>query len=162
MKRKQLLMVMTVLVLVSASACGRADGPAAGEEALLAEGEPGMTTSPATPSLEPVEATDLPDFLEHLDRITLLTPTSGSGPRPVLAWEAADGADRYGVYLYDSKGELYWSWQGRETEIPVGGRPRLVDEAPGPRVAEGMTWTVIGLNADQLPVAAGGPQPIAP
>jgi len=161
-KRKQMLILLSVLLVLILPGCGQADISAPGEEAVLAENEQGMSTSPATPSLEPVEATDLPDFLEHLDRITLLTPTSGNGPRPILKWEAAAGADRYGVYLYDSDGELYWSWQGRETEIPVGGRPRLVENALGPRVSEGMTWTVIGFDAEQLPVAAGGSRSIAP
>ncbi len=162
MKRKQMLILLSVLLVLILPGCGQADISAPGEGTVPAERNQDSTKSPAAPTSEPVEATDLPDFLEHLDRIRLLTPTSGNGPRPVLQWEAADGADRYGVYLYDSEGELYWSWQGRETKIPVGGRPRLVENALGPRVAEGMTWTVIGFDAEQLPVAAGGSRSIAP
>ena len=162
MKRKNLLILLSVLMVLILTGCGQADISAPGEGTVPAESNQDSTNSPAAPTSEPVEDSSPSDFLEHLDRITLLTPTSGSGPRPTLEWEAVDGADRYGVYLYAPGGELYWSWQGRETEIPVGGRPRLVDDALGPRVIDGMTWTVIGFNADQVPVAAGGPQSIAP
>ncbi len=162
MKRKQMLILLSVLMVLILPGCGQADISAPGEGTVPAESNQDSTNSPAAPTSEPVEAMDLPDYLEHLDRITLLTPESGNGPRPILKWEAADGADRYGVYLYGSDGELYWSWQGRETEIPVGGRPQLLENALGPRVSDGMTWAVIGFNAEQMPVAAGGLRSINP
>ncbi len=119
----------------------------------------------AQPTKAPTEApppSSQPDFLDFLDAITINTPVSGGGTRPILAWEPVNGADRYGVYLYAPGGRLYWSWQGREPSVPVGGRPQLREDALGPSVTEGMTWMVIAYDADQFPIAAGGLRPIDP
>ena len=97
-----------------------------------------------------------PEYLSYLDAVTLLTTASGGGTRPILAWEPVAGADRYGVYLYAPSGRLYWSWQGRETSVPVGGVPQLREDAIGPSVIERMTWMVIAYDADQFPIASGG------
>lgn len=94
--------------------------------------------------------------------IELRTPTEGEGLRPTLRWVAVDGADLYGVYLYDPDGAVYWTWRGEGTEVPVGGSPRLDDDAPGPRVTPGMTWAVVAWDADLLPVAASAERPIGP
>jgi hypothetical protein len=102
------------------------------------------------------------DYLGFLPGMTLTTPTSGNGSRPLLAWESVEGADWYSVYLYGPDQGLYWSWQGRETSVPVGGRPQLNDKAPGPSVADGMTWSVVAYDSHDMPIASGGPRPIAP
>lgn len=162
MMRPRLLILFAAVLLLSAPACGLTSGTAPGQEDVPAETSRVSPTTPPPASPEPVQDTSPPKNLEHLEGIALLTPTTGGGTRPVLEWEGVEEADRYGVYLYDPEGKLFWSWQGRETSIPVGGRPRLVEDALGPRVAEGMTWIVIAFDADQMPVAAGGPRAIAP
>jgi hypothetical protein len=128
------------------------------------EGEPTEIPQAAQPTEAPTEAppASQPDFLDFLDAITINTPVSGGGTRPILAWDPVDSADRYGVYLYAPNGQLYWSWQGRESSVPVGGRPQLREDALGPSVAEGMTWMVIAYDVDQFPIAVGGLHPIAP
>ena len=171
---KKILAIFPVLLILSIliTACGTAEEPAPTAaplqvlptEAPLSEPTPVEEAAPApiedaTPAeVEPAQ----PEFLSYLDPVMLLTPASGGGTRPILAWEPIPGVDRYGVYLYAPSGRLYWSWQGRETEIPVGGVPRLREDAIGPSVVDGMTWIVIAYNPDQLPIASGGPRPIGP
>jgi hypothetical protein len=108
------------------------------------------------------EVTSQVSYLDFSEGMTLTTPTSGGGIRPVLAWDPVDGADWYGVYLYAPNHKLYWSWQGRESSVPVGGRPKLNDDSLGPSAVVGMTWSVIAYDAEDLPVASGGPRPIGP
>lgn len=162
MKRPGLLILFGAVLLLSAPACGLTSGTAPEQDEVPGETTQVTSTSPAPTSDQAPQESSPPEILEHLEGIALLTPTAGGGTRPTLEWEGVEEADRYGVYLYDPGGKLYWSWQGRETSIPVGGRPRLVEDALGPQVSEGMTWTVIAFDADQAPVAAGGPRAIAP
>ena len=147
---------------------------------------PGPTTSPApetesapspppteepsssAPTGDPEDGTDSPDvaasplFGGIAGGVVLKTPSSGGGSRPLLEWEPVTGADHYGVYLYAPGGDIYWAWTGRETSIHVGGEPQLREGAPGPRVAEGMSWAVIAYDADLLPTAVSELRPIAP
>ena len=123
--------------------------------------EPTEIPQEALPTETPSPSNQI-DFLEYLDRITLITPLSGGGTRPVMEWEPFEGADRYGVYLYAPGDRLYWSWQGRETSVPVGGFPQLREDALGPSIADGMTWMVIAYDADQFPLAASELRPISP
>lgn len=94
--------------------------------------------------------------------MTLLTPSSGGGLRPLLEWESVSGADHYGAYVYAPDGSIYWAWTGRATQVHVGGEPRLEDRAPGPSVIDGMSWAVIAYDAEMLPIAVSGRQPIGP
>jgi hypothetical protein len=162
MKRAGLLTLFGVGLLLSALACGLTSGIGPEQGDVPAETSRVSPTSPAPTSDQALEESSPPENLKHLEGITLLTPTAGGGIRPTLEWEGVEGADRYGVYLYDQEGKLYWSWQGRETSIPVGGKPRLEEDALGPQVSDGMSWTVIAFDADQAPLAAGGPRAIAP
>lgn len=124
---------------------------------------PVITQEASTPTVgSQTVATSQVSYLDFSDGMTLTTPTSGGGIRPVLAWDPVNGADWYGVYLYAPNHKLYWSWQGRESSVPVGGRPKLNDDSLGPSVVVGMTWSVIAYDAQDLPIASGGPRPIAP
>lgn len=97
-----------------------------------------------------------------LQSIQMLTPTSGNGDRPTFEWQAVPGASMYSVTLNAPSGESYWGWAGTDTKIPLGGLPKLLEASPGPRVIDGMSWTVTALNDNFEPIAFGGPRPIAP
>ena len=171
MKKRLATLLFILILALLITACGAEEPPPPTEpEQVLPTELPTSEPTPveeaaATPTEEapPAEAEPAqPEYLSFLDPVALLTPTSGGGTRPILAWEPVPGADRYGVYLYAPSGRLYWSWQGRETSVPVGGLPQLREDAIGPSVVDGMTWTVIAYDADQFPLAAGGPRAIGP
>lgn len=152
------------LAAVCLLAAGLACNVLGGGPAPAAPGSDGTEAASIPTGAQDAGADDAtqPDFVSFVDPMTLTTPTSGGGIRPVLAWEPVEAADRYGVYLYAPDGSLYWSWQGRETSVPVGGRPQLREDATGPSVIEGMSWVVIAYNQEQLPIASAGPRPIGP
>ena len=93
--------------------------------------------------------------------IVQTTPTSGGGDRPVLAWEAVDGAADYVVMVHDADDSPYWAWTTEDTSVRVGLTDRP-DAAPGPRVTDGMTWVVVARDAGGIPVASSPRRPIAP
>lgn len=114
---------------------------------------PAATAPPTTPP--PVEPKPL---LAGFDDLIELTVGPGAVPnRPVLSWTAVDGADHYGAYVYAPNGELYWAWQGRETNVPLGG---AIGDAPGPAAGGGMTWAVIAYDASLLPIGVSVVAPL--
>lgn len=128
-----------------------------------ADGTANPTTVPTTtaPATVPTTApTPLVDGVEAT--IELLAPVSGSGPRPLLEWAAADGAAMYTVAVYAPDGAPYWTWTGPETSVHVGGNPQLADGEPGPSVSDEMSWAVMAFDADMVPVAVSNRRPIAP
>jgi hypothetical protein len=94
--------------------------------------------------------------------MSVVTPEAGGGDRPDLEWAPVDGAVRYDVTVLAPDGSVYWGWSGSETSVPLGGFPRLVPEAAGPRIITGMSWTVVAVDADAFPLAIGGPRPLSP
>src|SRR5262245_57400235 len=77
------------------------------------------------------------------DEIQLLTPKKGQGIRPVFRWASVEGATEYLLVVLDKRGRAYWSWQGSETEIPMGGGEKPSKPGSGaPRVAKGYKWIV--------------------
>lgn len=102
----------------------------------------------------------LPDMAVPV--ITQITPTEGGGFRPVLEWTAVEGASLYLVAVQAPDGRLYWAWRTEDTSVPVGGLPRLEEDAFGPAVSRGMTWSVIALDTDGAVVGASAVRPIAP
>jgi hypothetical protein len=95
--------------------------------------------------------------------VSLLTPPSGSGVRPQLAWTPVAGATTYRVTVFAQDGRPYWSWEGGDSSVFLGGgADPLPDDAPGPRLVEGMTWVVFAADADGMPIAASAIAPIAP
>lgn len=94
--------------------------------------------------------------------LALLTPMSGAGPRPELAWEPVDGAFFYNVVVLDPTGRGYWGWEGTDTSVHVGGEPVIKEGLSGPSVIDGMTWQVSAYDSDQNLIALSHQQPIAP
>jgi hypothetical protein len=157
MRITALLLVIGVL-----AGCG---GDDATPTTTTAPGTAATTTSAAigttTTTAGEVDEVDLPGRL-GLPEITLLTPTSGGGTRPILEWEAVDGAAGYEVALNGPGGGIYWAGWATGTSIPVGGEP-LVDPAySGPSVSAGMTWSVAAYDADGYLVAISNMRPISP
>ena len=121
--------------------------------------DPGSTTTVTTAA-----ETNYPQFLADLGVPTVvqLTPIEGGGFRPILEWEPVAGAERYFVAVTAPDGRLYWAWQTSDTSSPVGGLPRLEEDAFGPAVSRGMTWTVIALDTAGAIVGTSAIRPIAP
>jgi hypothetical protein len=162
---------MVAAISLAAAACtgGSADDRGTGTSGPAST--PGPTTSTevtiattAAPATTTTTTTTVPGdaLLAGLEPITLNTPESGGGIRPELSWEPVAGADHYAVYVYAPNGRIYWSWQGRETSVPVGGRPVLPDAATGPSVVDGMTWAVVAYDTALQPVGSSAVVPIGP
>ena len=153
-----------VLVMTLLAGCG-------GDDATPITTVPGTATTTGTASGTDTSvpgdapggehAVDLPALL-GLPEITLLTPMSGGGTRPILEWETVDGAAGYDVALNGPGGGIYWAGWATGTSIPVGGEPLIDPEFSGPSVSEGMTWSVAAYDADGYLVAISAMRPIAP
>ena len=78
----------------------------------------------------------------------------------MLAWTPVDGAVSYRLVALTSEGSPYWAWLGEATDVRFGGAP----EAGGQTavVFEPMTWRVIALDAEGLPIAASVPGELTP
>lgn len=168
-----------VLALTSLAACSGDDDAAETSAPVVTESdtadEPDADTTPATteaapapdtteaplPTTEPERPSE-PPRLAGLPPVELITAQQGGGDRPLLEWTPVDGVDVYGVYLYAPDGSIYWTWQGEATSVFVGGETQLPDAMPGPSVVDQMTWSVVGFDADLLPMAASDVHLIAP
>jgi hypothetical protein len=82
--------------------------------------------------------------ISEAEPVTLITE-SGGGDRPVFEWQAVDGASLYVVAVYDADERAYWSGQTNGTSLPLGS-VQLPDEASGPRIGDGFTWSVYALD----------------
>lgn len=149
---------LAAVTLLAACTSGGPAGEAASERATA-------SVAVASPSSAPgVTEEPTPFLLDHgidVGLVELTTPVTGGGPRPVLSWEPVDGAAVYAVVVHDVDGAPYWGWELEDTSVRLGLEERP-DSAPGPRVAEGMTWSVVAYDADWLPLAASERRPIAP
>ena len=150
---RRALAAITVVALIAA-ACG---GDDATDTATTSTTPAVATTGPTGTGATTTTVVD-----DGGDGVVLTTPTEDVGPRPELAWEPVEGAALYQVVLFAPDGSAYWAWQGTETSVPVGGRPLLREEARGPRVANGMSWSVAAYDADGLPIALSEQRPISP
>jgi hypothetical protein len=117
----------------------------------------------ALAALTLVVAAPAADAGAQAGEIELLTPKKGEGIRPVFEWEPVDGASRYLLVVQDKRGRAYWSWQGSETEVPLGGgeKPRKPG-AGGPRIAKGYKWIVSAFNPNGELLAISKLRPISP
>ena len=97
-----------------------------------------------------------------LDEIQLTTPISGGGRRPVLEWAPLTEAAHYHVLVRAPSGRVYWGWRTSGTSIPVGGLPRLTENAAGPAISIGMSWSVSAVDADGRVIGLSGQRPISP
>lgn len=116
-----------------------------------------MSTVPeAQTSNDPIAAT------LGLPGITIVTPESGGGARPELAWRPVDDAFFYNVVLFGPSGRAYWGWEGTTTSVHVGGEPVIKEGLSGPSVIEGMFWQVSAYDNDLNLIALSHQQPIGP
>lgn len=122
------------------------------------------TAAAPTPTAAATPSVDFPAFAADLDLPGLeqTTETQGGGRRPVLEWASIEGADYYIVALFSPAEKIYWGWRTSDTSVPVGGAPKLDEDALGPAVSNGMTWSVIAFGADGNPMAASARRPISP
>lgn len=124
-------------------------------------------TTTSVLSEEPTTTTTVADsfefFLPGVDvpEIEQLTPTTGVGGRPLIEWGSFEDAHAYELTVFGAGGTIYWSAVGPETSIYLGGAPAS-DQSPGPQIQEGMTWAVVGLDADGKVIAQSRIRPINP
>lgn len=116
-------------------------------------GEAPASTTPS-PSATASEFT-IGDYLDPI-AVTVADP----GPRPLLTWAPVDGATLYLVTVLDSSGVGYWTWEGTDTEVHVGGTAE--PDAIGPYVFEDMTWRVAAQDDSGTLLAVSEPSPLSP
>lgn len=156
--------LMVVLALLTACSSGGSPGvtsvpgptstqlPAATTTTTTTEEKATLTTPPtvSAPSTSVVTVSAEPLFPGlDLAPISLVTPGSGEGPRPMLRWEPVDGAATYTVLVMDAGGERWWSWSGSETEVVLGGVDTQSDVG-GPVAGDGVTWVVFAFDPDDV------------
>jgi len=130
-------------------------GPASTTEPTT--GEPSVPSTEPDGTIQPASTTEpvtVPTTEPLLPAFDIDVPSTGAGERPLLAWDAVDGAAGYRLWLSTSAGRPYWAWSGTATEVWLGGthdEPR--PEAVGPILIEPMTLTVIAMSADGHPIA---------
>lgn len=145
--------------------------PAATDGVSVTVGEPDVTEVPqATPVTPPPDSgppdsrppTELSD-LEGLDVITVTTPPTGNGERPLLSWNPVDGAERYALTLSLPDGAAYFSWTGTPVSVWLGG---TVDQPPadaaGPILVTELVLRVVAFDNTGAITAASAPTTIAP
>lgn len=160
---KQLLGYISV-ILIGAVACTPSGSEIvpSGESTTVSVTTVAAPTRAATATEAVVSETLSVGTKLGLPGIELITAESGGGTRPMLEWEVVEGADHYFVSVRTIEGNGYWGWRTEQTSVPVGGLPRLAEDAPGPRIALGMTWSVIAMDVDGNMIAASNYRPIAP
>lgn len=154
--------LMTLAALVLAG-CG---APAT-ESGIAATAESPEAGQPTDEAGVPTEGPPVTPLLAApgLGTVTLTTPQTGGGVKPLLAWEPVDGAALYTVIVFAPDGGAYWAWEGESTSVTLGGgapsSPPAGDRA-GPVLQAGMAWSVIARDADGAIIAASGRQLIGP
>jgi hypothetical protein len=150
------------------AAAANSDGTAPTADDATADDTAGSGVATTQPTVdtngdEPGEATPAEPVrpFPWLPDLPLLTEPSDD-PRPLLAWEAVDGAVVYSVTVTAPTGTPYWAWQTDATSVHLGGDPRLDDDQSGPSTLPGMTWSVLAFDADDRPVAASVEAPLRP
>lgn len=161
---------LAVFALVLA-ACTSASEPDPAPPATAA------STTAASTTIAPVDTTSAeaatttttvqsegPPYIGGIDLpvVQLLTAPDGVGERPLLEWNAVEGAARYDVLVLDSDGTTYWAWSTTDTSVFVGGIEITNLNAPGPRIQPGMTWVVLGFDETGLLMAQSARRPISP
>lgn len=101
--------------------------------------------------------------LANIETVELLTPTSGVGIKPLFEWSPVQGAVNYSLYLQFPNGQPYWAWSGSVTSIYLGGTDsQPPDDAAGPILQKGMSWSVIAFDAENNIIASSVVQEISP
>lgn len=174
--RRTLVAVVLAMTLI---ACGSDDGNGVTTDVDATDAASATDAVPATdpettdvpPPTDPV-ATDPPpatesvtsepgqSFTDVAGLATIELQPTDAGVQPVLAWTPADGAASYHVVALTSDGSPYWGWSGTETEVRFGGAPDGGGQTAV--VFEPLTWRVVALDADGVPIAIGGPGELTP
>lgn len=149
--------VLLLIPVIGLAACGGEPSEGAAMEASPDTFEPLEEQS----EVKVEEETSMAVYL-GAPEIELLTPVSGGGTRPILEWAAVEGAIHYTVWVRTPQEKPYWSWLTSDTSVPVGGLPRLNEDAGGPSIVGGMTWSVTAHDADGSVIAASNHRPISP
>ncbi len=153
MKSTIKLFWIPVSLLIIVSACSNKPSPSPSASGGNAQG----TATEQAPSGEPF----LP--FSGLTSIQLLTPSSGAGIKPLFEWSPIDGAAQYSLFLQFSDGQPYWTWTGTSTSIYLGGTDSPPPEdAAGPILEDGMSWSIIALDAQGNIIATSALQLISP
>lgn len=139
--------------------------PAGSTEAPATTGAETTTTSTTstttTTSTVPEEPATL--FAELAgESIVLLTPATGNGPKPLLAWEPVPGATTYDLIVNTADGAPYWAWRGTTPQVWLGGsQTEPSPDTEGPVLTGPMLLTVVATDDSGAPIAAIGPVEIA-
>ncbi len=94
--------------------------------------------------------------------VEIVTAASGGGERPLLEWNAVEGADEYHVVALAAFGGPYWAWVGQATSVVFGGGDAGSDPGQLATVFEPLTWTVAAFDPDGNLLALSAPSPLAP
>jgi len=117
------------------------------------------TEAPTTTEAAPTELADL----DSLATITILTPTDGNGPRPLLEWEPVNGAVHYLLTVTPPDDVAYWAWSGAESMVWFGGtHEQPPDGVAGPTLFEPMELRVVAVDDADRIIAASQPALINP
>lgn len=117
------------------------------------DAEPVVTEPPTTTTTVPPPAIDVGRT------VVQTTPTSGNPATPTLAWEAVEGAASYTVMVADAEGSTWWTWEGAELEVALGG---VASGAAALQTEAGVTWTVFAHGDDGGLLAASPRRPLDP
>ena len=147
-----LLIMATVLVGCGDDSAEDSDA-AATSDPLATDEVDAQTDVPDTTTTAAAEdsTTDEPAVEREPAFPVLATAPTEPGPRPLLSWDAVEGAARYDLMVLNAEGVAYWGWSGTETAIHLGG---IEDpDAAGAWVFEPLTWVVTARDADGQPLA---------
>lgn len=165
--------IVVLGAIALATSCGGSNGttssetPAATGGATVTVAAPDVTgpseATPVTPAPESdTPATELSD-LDGLEVITVTTPPTGNGERPLLSWNPVDGAERYALTLSLPNGAAYFSWTGPTPSIWLGGTTEEPPaDAAGPVLLTDLVLRVVAFDKTGAITAASAPTPIAP
>jgi hypothetical protein len=130
---------------------------------VVATGPASFTPAPVSPAPSATPAAAPTPLVPGIGSITLTTAAAGAGARPQLAWSPVGGAATYRVTVFAEDGRPYWSWEGPDASVFLGGGVEpLPSDAPGPLLRAGMSWVVFAADADGEPIASSAITPIAP
>lgn len=123
------------------------------------------TSATNTPVVQQTEQSQREPFISASDLVNLqlITNTEGVGEKPLLQWEAAPTASYYQLVVFDEEGRPYWAWEGKTTEIYLGGTVvQPPADSSGPIIAPGYSWTVVAFDIQDQVVAASAVRAISP
>ena len=168
--RRPRVLLLAVGVLLVVAACSSTDGDAETPDVTsAATTDVSSTTAPsatqettATQQATTTLAPQAESLLTGANPVIQITPTEGVGLRPVLSWEAIEGAGSYFLVVKDDAGAAYWAWQGSETSVPLGGAEFPENYGNGPTIGPGYMWSVSAYATDGTILAISGDLPVSP